>query len=146
MVFAKVLLLEQQYKESEHEKAGWIRKCEHLEKKRKEQVERWSKKCDNLRSSVQDCNNMVRENEKKVVQHSIWGKKREAETANLQEIINNQQKEKEEAMKKTVIQVIKEKEELVRHTVEKKNCHGIWGWRRKDTNETGMRKGESCGG
>ena len=70
---------------------------------------------------------MVRENEKKVVQHSVWGKKREAETANLQEIINNQMKKKEEAMKKTVIQVIKEKEELVRHTVEKKKCIMVFG-------------------
>ena len=62
-LYKRVLVLEQQYKDSKHEKEGWIRKCEDLEKKRKEEVERWSKKYDDLRLSVKECNNMVREND-----------------------------------------------------------------------------------
>ena len=90
-------------------------------------MECWSKKFDDLRLSVKECNNMVRENEKKVEQHSVWGKKREEEAANLREIMNKQLKDKEEVMKKTVVKVIKEKEELVRYTVEKKKCVMVFG-------------------
>ena len=76
---------------------------------------------------------MVRENEKRVEQHSVWGKKREEEAENLREIMNNQLKDKEEAMKRTVVKVIKEKEELVRHTVEKKKCVMVFGIREGKT-------------
>ncbi|MPC66881.1 hypothetical protein E2C01_061036 [Portunus trituberculatus] len=53
----------------------------------------------------------------------IWIKEREEEKVNFAEVVKQQIEEK---TKDTVIQVIKEKEELMRDTVDKKKCMVIY--------------------
>ena len=59
---------------------------------------------------------------------SAWRRKSEEEKINFKEVVKQQIQEKS---KDTVIQVIKEKQDLVRDTVDKKKCNMIFGLKEK---------------
>ena len=72
----------------------------------------------------EEVNLSVRTLEKK---QSEWIKESEVKGESLRKIIEDQQKEKEQGIKEKVISVIKEKQKLVRDTVDKIKCVVIFG-------------------
>ncbi len=59
-------------------------------------------------------------------EHQIWRKEKEEEKVNFTEIKEAQKKEKTD-LSKEIVKVIKQKESMVRDTVNKKKCIFIYG-------------------
>ena len=63
---------------------------------------------------------------------NVWKKEREEEKVSFAEIIK---KQIQDNTKDTVIQIIKEKENLVRDTVDRKKCFVIYGLQEKEKSQ-----------
>ena len=61
-----------------------------------------------------------------------WKEEREQEKINMSEIIRKQQEEHDKEMAKKVVKIIKEKDNIVRDTVQKKMCVVIFGDKEKN--------------
>ena len=82
---------------------------------------------DKVKNSPSELKSEIEEN-KMVELRNEWKKEQEEEKIKFTEVVRRQIQEK---TKDTVIQVIKEKEELVRDTVDKRKCLVIFGLREK---------------
>ncbi len=100
---------------------AWKEKCTFLENERKDKNRKLNHKYEELSKNLESCKVKVGINQEKVDSYTMWGKKKDEETANLK-IMNKQLKDKEEFVKKPVVKVMKEKAVLFRNTVEKKNA------------------------
>ena len=87
------------------------------------------RECGDLKSVLQAHEIKVGNNEENVKQldarQKVWRKEQEEEKVNFKKVMENQIKE--ENISKAVVRVIKEKQGLVRDTVEKKKCVVVFG-------------------
>ncbi len=81
--------------------------------------------CADLKTKLKENNDIVKKQENEVIgiksEHQIWRKEKEEEKVNFTEIIEVQKKEKTD-LSKEIVKVIKQKESMVRDTVNKKKC------------------------
>ena len=92
------------------------------------------KYCTVLEEKLKDNEKSVKANAEKVKEmkgeHAEWKKEHQENRVNFREIIETQRHEKEN-LAKEVVKVIKEKENIVRETVDKKKCVMIFGLKEK---------------
>ncbi len=89
--------------------------------------------CADLKTKLKENNVIVKKQENEVIgmkcEHQIWRKEKEEEKVNLTEIIEAQKREKTD-LSKEIVKVIKQKESMVRDTVDKKKCIVMYGLKR----------------
>lgn len=112
-------------RELEVENSSWKEKCTVLEKEGNEEINAWGTKCEASEKQLIKCKQKfwVAEVQAKDLSEKLneWGKKNDNENPGLRKIINCKIREKE-AVAKTVVKVIREKENLARNTVDEKKC------------------------
>ena len=87
-------------------------------------------KCSELQTGMADNQEKVRKQENRVSEirdeHNVWKKEKEEEIISFKEIVESQNREKPD-LTKEIVKVIKQKESVVRDTVDKKKCVVIYG-------------------
>lgn len=87
--------------------------------------------CDELKKKLSTNEKIAEGNKDRVdkltERQEVWKVQQEKEQVNLKEIMENQIKQKEEVVEKTVLKIIKEKPNVVRDSVEKKKCVVVFG-------------------
>ncbi len=71
-----------------------------------------------------------------------WKEEREQEKIDMTEIIRKQQEQHDKEMAKKVVKIIKEKDNIVRHTVQKKMCLMVFGDKEKTISNKVLRERE----
>ena len=100
-----------------------------LEKLRKENVE--LKRLAAEEPSLRD--DMVKDKVEVLVRNEVksWKEEREQQKVDMKEILKQQQEEHDRQMETKVVKIIKEKEQIVRDTVQKKMCVMVFGDKEK---------------
>ena len=88
--------------------------------------------------------NMVKIEVKDQLQKEVhsWKEEREKQEIDIREIMKQQRTEQNEHMERNVVRIIKEKENIIRNTVQKKMCVIVFGDKEKDIPIKAIRQGE----